>query len=795
MSRLPPATFPRLAWALTAAAVVGFPPLVSSAHAAEVYVPQPLADRIRSFESTRLDIGEGRLVFDADPRTLIRTPALNPAFVRVEFNAPVTFEFVRVIFSNNEHEWSLAVADSLADLTSQSGTYRVVVAAGRTPATGTAAEKLPTPVTARAVQLDVRRLTGDDYVHICELQLCQPGRVERVRIQEVIDRRQADAPAGRRDVTGPITRLVDSVVWLKAAVVAGGVQLPADDEVRWEPQGDGLVPFGTERGMFLIRAPGEHRLVARGGDFEPVLTVVGEPRAIRNRRPDVEIFFIERLPRLDYPPADSRDPRAGWPAEGSPVTWRAHLYNWGERPVRVRYEWQLDGRSVDRGEMELPVGPPGPDGVPLDLDWRWEFARHDLTLTLTPVEPLAEVSTLNNTLTIQTNAITVGLWVERSLWDFHHEHQHRLPPQDANSFAGWAQRLIRRWNLMFAEAIYPNEYPQGITERVRLDRLVVVPDFALPLAGGLPSNNPDNRDRTVDMVWGLEAGDVRPDSTLKPDHWWSPERAIEALADGRIAAGQIDPPFWCGYGYIHEMGHARYLVDAYGFNVHSGLGDELTRRKIRVTDEQGPILGRYMPQTDDIQHWQKYPGNMAGSEWYYSVYEAMCWNRVSGWRARGGNCNSPPTIGEFLQDIPTRLIFEFTGDDGRPLAGAVVYAYRARGTGKDWYAKVYEDPPDVQATADDRGRVTFDRTLWAADGRIVHTFGHSNGVVLLRVTYGGQHYFLFEEVTDANLAYNLGHRDEYVFARRLELRTGPPRPEEWRADRRWDAPGTGFGRR
>ncbi len=759
------------------------------------YVPQRLADKIRSFESTPLDIGEGRLVFDADPRTLIRTPAINPAFLRVEFDEPVTFELVRVIFSNNEHEWSLAAADRLADLTSKSGTYRVLVADGRTPATGTAEVGLPEAVTARAFQLDVRRKTGDDYVHIGELQFCVRGRVERVRIQQVIDRRQADAPAGRRDVDGPIPKLVDSVVWLKAAAVAGGVDMPADEQVRWTPQSPGLEPFGDQPGLFLVRAPGEHKLVARCGDFEQTVTIIGEPRSIRNRRPDVEIFFIERLPRLDYPPADSRDPRAGWPVEGSTVTWRGHVYNWGERPVRVQYEWRLDGAVVARGETELPVGPPGTDGVPLDLRWKWEFARHDLALTLTPVEPLDEVSTLNNTLTIQTNAITVGFWVERSLWDFHHEHQHRLPPQDANSFAGWAQRMMRRWNLMFTEAVYPNEYPEGITERVRLDRLVVVPDFALPLAGGLPSNNPDNRDKTVDLVWGMEAVDLRPDSALKPDHWWSPERAIAALADGRIAAGKIDPPFWCGYGYIHEMGHARYLVDAYGFNVHTGTGPDLTRRTLRVTDGEGPVLGRHMPLDQDIQHWQKYPGNMAGSEWRYSVYEAMCWNRVSGWRARGGNCNSPPTIGEFLQDIPARLVYEFTGDDGRPLAGATVSGYRAGGTGKDWYAKVYEDPPAVQATADERGRVAFDRTLFAEDGRIRHTFGHSNGVVLLRVTYGGQHYFLFEEVTDANLAYNLGHRDEYVFARRIALRTGPPRPEEWKADRRWDAPGTGFGRR
>jgi hypothetical protein len=198
---------------------------------------------------------------------------------------------------------------------------------------------------------------------------------------------------------------------------------------------------------------------------------------------------------------------------------------------------------------------------------------------------------------------------------------------------------------------------------------------------------------------------------------------------------------------------------------------------------------------DDIQHWQKYPGNMAGSEWRYGVYEAMCWNRVAGRRAQGGNCNSPPNIGEFLQEIPARIIFEYMDETGKPLADTDVWVYRARGTGKDWYTKVYEDQPAVKEKTDARGRVALDRTMFAADGKIMHGYGFSNAVALVRVTHAGQHYYLFEEVTDQNLAYNLGLKDEAVFRRQIRLRTGEPSPEEWKADAKGDAPGTEFGRR
>lgn len=193
--------------------------------------------------------------------------------------------------------------------------------------------------------------------------------------------------------------------------------------------------------------------------------------------------------------------------------------------------------------------------------------------------------------------------------------------------------------------------------------------------------------------------------------------------------------------------------------------------------------------------WQKYNGNMAGSDWFYSVYEAMCWNRVAGKRARGGNCNGPTVIGEFLQDIPKKLVYVFVDQDGKPLAGADVWAYQAQGTGKDWYTKVYADPAGVQASTDAQGRVELDRTLWSRDGKIRHTFGHSNAVALVRVTHDGRHYFLFEEVSDANIAYNLGHKDEYTFTRQIKLRDGDPQPEEWSNKERWEPAGTGFGSR
>ncbi|MEP0764937.1 MAG: hypothetical protein HRF45_00130 [Fimbriimonadia bacterium] len=751
-----------------------------------LFLPLAVADKVVRTESTKLDIGDPSKLFDHDRTTLIRTPAINPAFVRVEFREPIAFEAIRLHLIDEEHTWSLAAADSWDDLVGKRDSYRMLVTERK--GKGEVQEvQLAGRTSARAFQLDVHRLTGDDYVHIAEWQFCAPGRIEILTISQVTDRRQAAAPAGRREVTGAISKPTQTVIWLKAEAQAGEVRMDVSDKVRWSARGKGLKAFGDTPGMFVIEQVGEGTLTARFGDLARNVTVFGTERRIQNRLPDIDVWYIERLPRIPYD-----GPNEGMPLPDSNVTWRAHVYNWGTAPLVGLYEWKLDGKVVKSGRINLPVGPPSTQAVTVDLPWKWDPKRHQLTFSIQPLQRIAEAITQNNSLTIDTDAILVGAWVEQSLWEFHHEHQMKLPTKDANSFAGWMQRMMRQWNKMFVQARF-REYPNGIQERVRLDRLVIVPDFGLPLAGGLPSNNPDLRDKTVDITWGYESGDIGPGTTVDRNHWWSPERAIEALDSGRVQRRQEDPPFWCGLGYIHEMNHARYLVDSYGFNVHSGSDEDIGKRNIRVTDEVGPILGRYMPLDVDIQHRQKYEGQMGGDYWKFSVFEAMCWERVRGKRARGGNCNAPTTIGEFLQDMPAKMIYRYRDEQGRPLAGAEVVAYRARGTGSDWYTKVYEDEPAFRTRADDQGRAVLNRTIWEQDGKVHHTYGIATSVALVRVTYQGKHYFLFEEVTDPNIAYNLGHKDEYTFLREIRLRSGDPSPAEWDPAATWQPPGTGFG--
>ena len=748
---------------------------------AKFYVPLPLVDKIKAVETSEVDLGDPKSAFDGDEKTFFRTHGVNPAFVRVEFKEPIAYEAMRFVFSEDLYEFSVATADSMDDLRAKHGSYSLLIKDRRTSQNGRSEMIFAKPQTVRAMELDLHRLTGDDYVHVFEWQLCVPGKVSRLRLFRVLDRRD---PSKVEELNGTVSVPEDTVLCLKVRGLVNGKEVDLSDDVRWTNASLGVAKVGTENGEFAVMSPKYHELYVFAGSETRGLAIVPTSRTLKNRDPDIEVQYIERLPRIPYD-----GPNGGLPMPGSATTWRAHLWNWGVSPVSIKGIWMLDGRQVSSCGLVLQ---PMTDTL-VDLPWQWDAARHELTMTITPDRPLKQVTTTGNSLTVDTNALAVGFWVERSLWDFMHEHQRELPTGDANSFAGWGQRLIRKWNQMFEEAKY-KEFPNGITERVRLDRLVVVPDFALPLAGGLPSNNPDNRDKTCDIVWGFEGSEVAPGKAVDDKAWWSPEKAVQALKDGDVASHKQFPAFWCGLGYIHEMNHARYLVDSYGFDVHTDVGKDPAKWNIKVTDEKGPILGRYIPMKELV--WsQKFVGIMGGDYWKFSAFEAMCWNRVLGKRARGGTYNAPSTIGEFLDDVPKRVVLQFFDTSGQALDGAEVSVYRAHGTGSDWYTKVFEDKVALKATCDSEGKAVFDRTLWSENGHIQHDFGVSQAVALLCVKYRGERYYLFECVGDANIAYNLGMKDAVVLKRQIRLRTGDPSPDEWDAHATWEVPGTGFSQK
>lgn len=460
---------------------------------------------------------------------------------------------------------------------------------------------------------------------------------------------------------------------------------------------------------------------------------------------DVDVLYIERTPRLSFNSSDTTY-SSGLPSSGQSMTYLAHVKNWGTSSLSVKYAWKFNGGASGTGSITIPAGAE----VTVPYSWNWNTADNTLEFIADTDNSIAESSEINNSVEIRTNALLVGLWVEKSLYDYFHANQYRLGV-GTNSFEDWGQTMVRRWNQMMA-AVSPLG-PSGLfRDRVSLDKIVVVSDGALPLHGGIAGNNPDSSDKTVDMMWGY------------------PYRAEDCQPGGWFDV-KLSGPFYLDYGSIHEMNHARYQIDIYGFDTHETTG---TDKRILVTDDRNVRVAgtNLMPfiYWGESLYYGKWADLMGGPN-IINAYTTMVWN----WKhhKRGvGNMNSPWDIGVFMQDLPTNNYIQFVDQVGKSLSGAQVYVYQSGYEGQSWYGKKFDNVADYTLTADATGTVKLPKNPFGTS--IVHTWGHANSVMILKVRYGGQLYFMFQEVTDFNMAYWSGNTVNAYYIRPIDLRSGAP---------------------
>ncbi|MBI2214536.1 MAG: hypothetical protein HYU52_12895 [Acidobacteria bacterium] len=466
---------------------------------------------------------------------------------------------------------------------------------------------------------------------------------------------------------------------------------------------------------------------------------------------DLTVGWISRLPEVDYVWNSEHPDIEGWPAEDEVVTWRGHLRCWTDEDLDdVRYVWKLDGTVIAKGEVDLQQG----QHAEVDISLPWSFQRRSLTLAVDVANAVAEESESNNELTVFTDALSVAYYVEQSLYDFFRANQYRLKI-GSTSFENWAQRTIERYNDMAALAVYP-ETPDGVFDRWRLQKIVIVPDRALPLVplpnfgemGGEPNaaTHPNKDDRSVDLQWGFTAELARSFSDLE----------TVSLAN----------PFYSSRALLHELGHARYLTDVYGWNL---LIEPKTT--ISLVEDGNLVAGsRYLPVVDGYLYKTEELGLMNAEYSYIDRYSAILLNRIAHRRAVRGNYNEPENIAEYLNDLPEKNEVTIYERSGAPVRNAVVQIFRSEGESDHWYALNFDASPDMNLTTDANGVVELGRCPFSADGKVVHTWRHSNVLTIVRVKpeEGDALYGVLESRV-FNLAYWRGETD----VARHELVVGP----------------------
>lgn len=465
---------------------------------------------------------------------------------------------------------------------------------------------------------------------------------------------------------------------------------------------------------------------------------------------DLTVAYIERLPRIDYV-LHAADPTAqGWPEPGSQVTWRAHLKNWsGSVLADVDYAWTLDGQRVGEGRVSVPARAE----AAVDYPWRWDRSRHELVLGVDATNRHTVAGGRRNRLLVHTDALALAFYAEQGHYDYFRAHQHELRIGHS-SFEDWAQFQVESYNQLLANA-RSADTPTGAQDRIRLDAVHVVPDGALPLDPAAHSiggsfdarqGRPNLADRSVDLQWGF------------------PTALVGQLYADRSSLEPSNQFYYSGY-VQHELGHARYLIDVYGFDVYDGTAGsrvDITERGARVAGT--PLMpGRSVVYNGvpGLQlHETRHVGLMNAQWTYLDAYSAAALNRIAGRRATAGNYVQPENLGAFLNDLPAQNRLSLRDASGRALAGASLSVYRAEpgDPGGGLYTKRFDDRADLMLQADAQGVVDLGRNPFAR-GPILMEDAYSNAVAIMRVEHDGRVAFTFLESASFNQEYWRGRTE------------------------------------
>ncbi|MFC2135112.1 hypothetical protein ACFLTH_10885 [Bacteroidota bacterium] len=485
------------------------------------------------------------------------------------------------------------------------------------------------------------------------------------------------------------------------------------------------------------------------------------PEDIYDDGSDLSIRYIQRLPEIDYV-WNSSDPAVeGWPAVGQEVIWKTIVVNWASHQRdSVTYSWFLDGIEVDHGAIDIPAG----GEISIELTWNWTFERHELTFIIDPMDNFEEEEEQNNELTIFTDAITAGFYIEQSVYDYYKGH---YSLNGIETFDDWLHKRINILNDMFADAVYGTS-PNGVLDRIRIDKITIVSDGALPLvySNEIPAEDysagthPNLADLSVDLQWGFTAGEVS--NNLKKTY----------MNGNNIF--DID-----GATLLHELGHARYLTDVYAFRVWHGIYSDSVLIKengelvagssfmpgssMLYTSPLGTVVGLLL-YTTDIE------GLMNHTYSFVDSHSAAALNLIAGHRAVCGNYNEPCNIGCYLNDLPSENRLTLCARDGTILANADVKIFQAEGVpgAGYFYARRIDGIADLQFTANDNGQVLLGHNPFSG-GQIQQDWDVSNATAVIRVEYEGKVGYNFLDVSKFNLAYWAGHTELADYEMKFKL--------------------------
>lgn len=470
--------------------------------------------------------------------------------------------------------------------------------------------------------------------------------------------------------------------------------------------------------------------------------------------PDLTVAYIQRLPRdphwhgrvtntdgLERPDV-AIDPASWHPAAGTEAEFRVHVLNAGAAAsAPVPYRVLLDGAELNAGT--IPALDAGQEHI-VEVAWPWQDGRHRLRIELDPGGTTPEIVRGNNLFEEPTDALGIVVVVAA---DRYQAFRQVMNAVDSWCFEDWVQHHVRALNGLFVASAYPSS-PQGITERVRCDRIIVVDD---PLDSA-------KRDDWAPML----LLDGKPDTPANYAALW----LLGPFTDARVPVYDALKLDWAGLRHIAaQLG----LVDL---------------KKLDTAPEQCLVLdqkGRYVERHHlfPLRRTMMY---QAGA-FTFDEPSAAYLNQVRG-RPRG-------LRGDYLYQLPERIFVEVDSNVGIPLTGVQVDAFQL----------MAEGPDAGMITGANRGEPLYSGTT-GSDGRLAlpdlaaplhqtprgytlrpNPFGKialdgSNGLLLLRLRQEDREEFHFLRLFDCQVARLRGAEQEYVHSlwTRFAAPESPPAP-------------------
>jgi hypothetical protein len=463
--------------------------------------------------------------------------------------------------------------------------------------------------------------------------------------------------------------------------------------------------------------------------------------------PDLSVAYIERLPRypgtkVEYPTIDegpsgnkgdglpvkvANAKHQKWPRAGQVVTFIAHVRNAGSvASPRFDWHWIIDGKDVagDVGSgWEEPLTPNSEKTY--TLTWPWKEGRHFVAFEVNRDRKFAEITHKNNAVVDATDALSFHFFVGSRVAEWFKGVKNGL---DSYSWEDWAQLQVREMNREFRDEIHPAT-PDGITMRVRLDRVTVLAEeYTDPGGTHAPE---DNVTGGSDGVWGFTNELLKKNDQGNNFYEANPQWLLG--------------PEWPLH---HELGHQLGQPDYYLLPVtgaRNGALPGVTYSPPGWFQDQMMFSGNHAHDNNI----GKGHGTWDAGYRFWGEHVARAFNRDQ--RVRRG------FFGTFLADVPAVNRFVILDEQNRPIIGAQVELYVS--ISREYGNARFDAKPDFTGATGPDGSWTLDRSPW----RVVLNWT-SNGAVQVVVTPKERPKRLgFLNITDFNLAYWRGHAKEATY--------------------------------